>query len=98
MVRKTHHSLDGRQCDALTDMLDYVLGDLCVFVCDSYLVLGFHFLYPPDFLNIFAVREPIRQGRGSIGREEIALIPREVCRCQRGVWSRVSTRKNIACG
>ena len=49
MVCKPHHFLDGRQRDTLTDMLDVVFGDLCIFVGDSYLVLGLHFLYLPIF-------------------------------------------------
>ena len=81
MVCKSHHYLDGRQRDALTDMLDVFSGDPYVFVGASYLV----FSIPPGFLNSFAVRAPFRQGRGSIGREEIALLPSEVCRCQREV-------------
>ena len=59
---------------------------------------GFSFSIPPDFLNSFAVRLPFRQGRGSIGRERITIIPSEVCRCQREVLIAFSTRKNIAFG
>ena len=36
--------------------------------------------------------------RGSIDREKIAIIPSEVCKCQREVLLAFSTRKNIACG
>ena len=39
-----------------------------------------------------------RQGRGSIGREEIALILSEVCRCQRGVSIIFSLRKKYCMG
>ena len=60
--------------------------------------LGFSFSIPPGFLISFAVRSPFRQGRGSIDREKIAIIPSEVCRCQREVLLAFSTRKNIACG
>ena len=53
MVCKPHHFLDSRQCDTLTDMLDIFFGDPYIFVCDSYLVLGFHFLYLPIFISPF---------------------------------------------
>ena len=50
MTCKVHHLLDGRQRDALTDVLYVISGDPYVFVCDSYLVLGFQFLYLPIFI------------------------------------------------
>ena len=53
MVCEPHHFLDGRQRDAFTDVLDVFSGDPYVFVCDSYLVLGFHFLYLPIFISPF---------------------------------------------
>ena len=53
MVCESHHFLDGRQCDTLTDVLDVFRGDPCVFVCDSFFGFGFHFLYLPIFISPF---------------------------------------------